>query len=827
MTIEFNCPTCNRAYKVKDELAGKRATCSGCKKPITVPTPGAGNSAAPEPAAASKPAEKATPPRPAEPVKPTTAGQASTRPPATAPAAKPPAASPSRREETPSRPGAESAPRAAPAARMPAPSNEDPTKKMPRVSAAPPPAREAAARAPTPAAKALAPSNEDPTKKMPRVSTAAKETSAAKEAVPAKEPLSAGPSETIKEPAASAPPARTPEPAKEADIVTFNCPQCDEEVKVASNLAGRQTPCPACGRIVKVPQAIKQEPVEWRRTNELLAAATARLEDKSAPSSATASAATRGPLARPATAFVPEEAEEPVSRAQKIKRLVAVAAGLSVLALGTWLTLQWMNVTRQQRLVARAVQAAENTEPKTGLSKLAAAEIYRAAGEFYLRRDDPEQARGYFEKARARLLDAPEPTERDAALIDLAVSQIELGGTPAEVDKEKRLEWSIVQGEVQQTLQLLRFAGARSEAIRAAGRQLVRKQQVPILVALARSLEAADQAPQVLALVGLERLQAGDRQTAEALFEEGLHKLLAANLPPEPKEPDPRPPEPKEPADGEAALKDDSEDEPPDEEPKQPDHNKPPPEGELPPLPPETKPPPPPPFPPAMVALGLALNKAERVSALRPQRGAPPAHEVAWVVGRAEGLAWQGNLEAAVSTAKSLAAPEERLQALVAVAGVVLENKSADTRLLEQAIQLAQRQLRIDKPVNSLSIEESARYRANQSVSWDLLRLVRLAHQAGLSDQARKLTTAMVDVPLRGRAQLELFRASLESSGDKAEETAADAVDKLAPAHALARLALARHNTRLGDSAIQTAVEGWPANQKPFGLIGIALGMQK
>ena len=41
MAIAFNCPHCDFAYRLKDELAGKRATCKNpeCRKLITIPTP--------------------------------------------------------------------------------------------------------------------------------------------------------------------------------------------------------------------------------------------------------------------------------------------------------------------------------------------------------------------------------------------------------------------------------------------------------------------------------------------------------------------------------------------------------------------------------------------------------------------------------------------------------------------------------------------------------------------------------------------------------------------------------------------------------------------
>ena len=39
MTIEFNCPDCNKLLRTTDEKAGAKAKCPGCGRPITVPHP--------------------------------------------------------------------------------------------------------------------------------------------------------------------------------------------------------------------------------------------------------------------------------------------------------------------------------------------------------------------------------------------------------------------------------------------------------------------------------------------------------------------------------------------------------------------------------------------------------------------------------------------------------------------------------------------------------------------------------------------------------------------------------------------------------------------
>ena len=37
MTISFNCPECDKAFRVADEKGGKRIKCSGCEAVITIP----------------------------------------------------------------------------------------------------------------------------------------------------------------------------------------------------------------------------------------------------------------------------------------------------------------------------------------------------------------------------------------------------------------------------------------------------------------------------------------------------------------------------------------------------------------------------------------------------------------------------------------------------------------------------------------------------------------------------------------------------------------------------------------------------------------------
>jgi len=50
--MKFSCPSCGKTLNVKDEFAGKKARCPGCKEVLTVPyAPEAAGPAAAQPAA--------------------------------------------------------------------------------------------------------------------------------------------------------------------------------------------------------------------------------------------------------------------------------------------------------------------------------------------------------------------------------------------------------------------------------------------------------------------------------------------------------------------------------------------------------------------------------------------------------------------------------------------------------------------------------------------------------------------------------------------------------------------------------------------------------
>src|SRR5579859_5246257 len=63
MPIKFTCPHCKRGFVFKDQFAGKRGACPGCKKIVTIPN-AAPTASAPKPPPA--PAQAEPPPVPAD-----------------------------------------------------------------------------------------------------------------------------------------------------------------------------------------------------------------------------------------------------------------------------------------------------------------------------------------------------------------------------------------------------------------------------------------------------------------------------------------------------------------------------------------------------------------------------------------------------------------------------------------------------------------------------------------------------------------------------------------------------------------------------------------
>jgi hypothetical protein len=215
----------------------------------------------------------------------------------------------------------------------------------------------------------------------------------------------------------------------------------------------------------------------------------------------------------------------------------------------------------------------------------------------------------------------------------------------------------------------------------------------------------------------------------------------------------------------------------------------------------------------AVVTLAMALKKDP------PKAGKEPGAAEERHIGEAGGLARQGQWDQARQQAQSdQYGPKIRLRALLAVARAAVDGK-AGAADVEAAVGMAQNEMAAVQQNEPDAAER-------EKIAWELFNLVRLGLHAGMEgERLTGLPRVIADPGMRGWAQLELLRPRLKPGGPGADEAALDQVEHRALAYRLARLDLARYNTRR-DSSWAKTVQSWEGPERAFGWLGVALGLE-
>jgi hypothetical protein len=281
--------------------------------------------------------------------------------------------------------------------------------------------------------------------------------------------------------------------------VNFSCEYCDAAVSVPVADAGKRIPCPDCRRIVKVPQPEKVDPSNWRKADRHLPSA-AKAPDEPAPEGAWGNL-TRTVVSREAL----EEAEaivekpEPVALRDRIRYWSRVGIAVGLCLLFVVLGYRSYAANRYRRAADAALDYANDklTVRQIGPERVAA--LHTLAGTFFLRSRTPysdaplnheagSAAQGQDEFGRAlKLLQSADPqsAERDAALGDLAVAMVELGGNEDEQRDRVRLSWEDCLRRVRAALGAMNSPEAKMDAYREVAAQLVKRGQHDAALALA------------------------------------------------------------------------------------------------------------------------------------------------------------------------------------------------------------------------------------------------------------------------------------------------------------------------------------------------------
>ncbi len=554
--------------------------------------------------------------------------------------------------------------------------------------------------------------------------------------------------------------------------ISINCFYCDDVVSFPAELAGKQAPCPSCRRIIKVPLPVKEAPKDWR-TVQHKGPSAAKQNIEPAPEGVW-SASYKSNVSEESLyeADVLVDEVEPLSRQEKVRWGIMIVVGVVILAgvgAGGW---HIYSANAQDKAFRRAMQFVDK-EQEAKTSPEIAAEVHRLAGEYYLRSGNLSAANEEFRKARSSLARArPGSMERDAELIDLALSQVDLGGTKAQAQDRTRLKWEDAQTELRQTLQRLSTFEARALALRLVARKLVMRGEESAeakqelrgrMDVLARLLSAAPQElPELHAIVGLEVFRT-DPKHAEELAREAAQPYAA----------------PPPPANAGAKA------------------------GETPPANVQK-----PPVAPSLLALFVALQQEAKAFAILP----PPPAGARSVVGEARlgyavGAAHQGKWDYALWLAQIDGDPNQRLETLVGVAEVALEKSPEEAkRIVTAAIDLCEAK----KPTNS---------------PWAVRQLARVGVRAGMNDKVQA-TLDKLQLPsgIKSEVQLESYRARFDMN-TPAEITLLSAeVAQKPQAHPRTVAFLSR---QCGSSAVIAAAGTWePEALRALAYIGAALSMQ-
>jgi hypothetical protein len=548
------------------------------------------------------------------------------------------------------------------------------------------------------------------------------------------------------------------EPPKPQAQIEFVCFYCDSRVHVSAELAGKQTSCPECRRIVKVPQLEKREQKDWRKLDPRMPAG-ARRDAEPAPEGMWASR-TLGSVSVESliqAEAIPQTLKK-LTWQQKARRGAVVVAGLAVVASFAWVLLFLLAQNREKRAVALALEYADGKDKVNGE---AAAALNTFLGDYFLRASKVTDARSRFQRARADIIAAPQTSlvTPDFLLRDLALAQIDLGGDKLAVEQGTHIGWNDAFKEIRQTLQNLRSPPGRVYALRAVTRKLIENEQGRAAGSMA-SLFAQD-ASELLSVVGLELLRAGQDAEAKLLAEQALGRPQA-------------------------------------EGPGTPNDN-----------------PAPPPQSPsaALVALQIALGKISAETALASLRAEKKDPDPSLLLGVVEGLTWQGKLEQARTLAASAPTPATKLEAAAALIKIASEKGQGEAVIQD-----------FDKAAQLAEFEKG-----RPGSGWEVYRLVRAGQHIGLGSKAHALIQYIGDPDLRAWAGLEFLLGELAAEGQPPPESMVETIDKNFVARGLAVEAIFHHNVRRGGAAgdaLRSCADLEPTWLRPFGLIGIARGLQ-
>ena len=314
-------------------------------------------------------------------------------------------------------------------------------------------------------------------------------------------------------------------------FIQFECTFCDEKVSVGLDLGGKQTPCPFCRRILKVPMPVpvKKAGPNWKKQPDKRPAGALRKEEPELEGTwnSTMDTVSRDSLLE-AGAIVEEY--EPLTRAEKIKRAVMV---LGVLVFGLLGFLYWssyrgkVNEDAQIAKIEISVKSGElaNSSGEVKSVLLSGVAAYLLAES----QDVPVQKIKKILQSALAFLDKPSsPVEKDFALLELCRVIVELGGGKDDVRDNKKLKWDEVQKFLKQPFESFTIPEIKLLALKEATLSFISNGEVDRAVAFASQVlsgspvakdKKIDDQSDFYAIVGIELFKAQKMDACRQILE--------------------------------------------------------------------------------------------------------------------------------------------------------------------------------------------------------------------------------------------------------------------------------------------------------------------
>lgn len=303
-------------------------------------------------------------------------------------------------------------------------------------------------------------------------------------------------------------------------FIQFECTFCDEKVSVAVDLGGKQTPCPFCRRILKVPMPVpvKKAGPDWKKQPDKRPAGALRKEEPELEGTwnSTMDTVSRDSLLE-AGAIVEEY--EPLTRSEKIKRAVMVLCALVSGLLGYLYWSSYRGKVNEDAQIAKIEISVKSGELASSSGEIKAVLLSGVAS--YLLADSPDvpaqKIKKILQSALAFLDKASSPVEKDFALLELCRVIMELGGGKDDVRDNKKLKWDEVQKFLKQPFESFTIPEIKLLALKEATASFIANGEVDRAVAFASQVlsgspiakdKKVDDQSDFYAVVGIELFKA-------------------------------------------------------------------------------------------------------------------------------------------------------------------------------------------------------------------------------------------------------------------------------------------------------------------------------